>query len=614
MLARRRTRVTLVSLVVGVLLGLLGSAAPAFAHTELVHWQFIGGTADKPQRLLLRFSEPIDARFLTVAVTDQGGNQIALGAVQIDPQRRTDGFVGISALSAGTYSVAWWTRALDGDPSNGSFLMGVGTKVDPIALLPPLGARDPATQPAMLLGGTAWDTFLHWLTYLAIALVIGSIGFFLLVWRPSLHRATASVADGPEGSASTEGLLSSRLVPTFRFIAVAGGLLFLFANVILLVMQVEFVRYALLQPVTSVAPTALAPSALSHAAPYKALVDIFHGYNGKVWIARMVLAAVTLVLCFRLSPSAKRPGWRWGVALVAALATLATVSLTAHAAVVPQSRFAVAIDWSHMVLMSLWLGGLLPLLLTVREVRRLGSAGDAAADALVPSVVRRFSTLALISVGYLAATGLTQAYFHVRNPSLLTPTTYGRALIVKLVLFAALFGFGALHRKVSIPRLLGAPNTRRSSLERILPMEMAVGASLLVAVALMASLGTSEAVWPAHQALGLYSKVSATTGTLTFRAVPGKAGENAIALDVADRRPGAATSIQRVTVEIDGHTFELTPVGPAVPGSTQRFASTSLVNLAEGARPAIYTVIRPAYPDLTGQVPIDVRPALSVEK
>ncbi len=186
-------------------------------------------------------------------------------------------------------------------------------------------------------------------------------------------------------------------------------------------------------------------------------------------------------------------------------------------------------------------------------------------------MVRRFSTVALLAVVYLACTGLFAAYLHVRNPSLLIPTTYGRALIAKLVLFGALFALGAVHRRVSIPRLEHDSGGRRSALERLLPAEIVVGCSLLAAVALMASLGTSKAVWPAHEALGLVSQSKTAGVTATFRAVPGRAGQNAIALDVADRRPGQATAIQQVTIEIGGSTLVLTPAGALVPGSVQRF-------------------------------------------
>jgi uncharacterized membrane protein len=264
--------------------------------------------------------------------------------------------------------------------------------------------------------------------------------------------------------------------------------------------------------------------------------------------------------------------------------------------------------------MSLWIGGLVPLLLTMQEWRRAaGSAatgGEIGSD-VVPTVVRRFSSTALLAVIYLAVTGLFAAYLHVRHPSIITPTIYGRALIVKLVLFACLVGFGAVHRRVSIPRLERAAGVRMTTLERVLPVEAGVGFALIAAVALMASLGTSAAVWPGHQALGLVrgSQVGALTATL--RAVPGRAGENAVALDVADRRSGQATIIQHVTLQVEGQTLELIPAGNLVPGSVQRFVSTGPVDLKEGQKTFSFAVARPAYPDIAGAISVAVPAALS---
>jgi uncharacterized membrane protein len=225
-------------------------------------------------------------------------------------------------------------------------------------------------------------------------------------------------------------------------------------------------------------------------------------------------------------------------------------------------------------------------------------------------VVRRFSTLALVAVAWLAATGLFAAYLHVGDPRLLVPTTYGRTLIAKLVLFAALVALGAVHRRMSIPRLDKAVGGRKSMLERILPFEMAVGLALVGAVALMMSLGTSAAVWPAHEALGLVIKSSAGRVEVTLRAVTGKAGENAVALDVADRRPGAPTVAQSVTLEIGGESFTLEPAGPLVAGTVQRFVSKGTVQLPEGKGAATYSITRPSYPDIGGALPLDVPPAL----
>ena len=79
--------------------------------------------------------------------------------------------------------------------------MGIGTAVDPVALLPPVGARDPATQPAMFYGDTAWDTIIHWLIYLGAALMVGSLGFALVVWRPALRKRARRERREPSRSA-----------------------------------------------------------------------------------------------------------------------------------------------------------------------------------------------------------------------------------------------------------------------------------------------------------------------------------------------------------------------------------------------------------------------------
>ncbi len=147
MIRPARAAVLVLALAACAALSLLGPILRAYAHTELAQRVFVGGRADKPNSLLLRFSEPIDGQFLTVEIDAPAG--LSKAVVSIDPAHRTDGLVDVSALPAGIYSVAWWTRALDGDPSNGSFIMGIGAAVDPVALLPPVGARDPATQPAM---------------------------------------------------------------------------------------------------------------------------------------------------------------------------------------------------------------------------------------------------------------------------------------------------------------------------------------------------------------------------------------------------------------------------------------------------------------------------------
>jgi copper transport protein len=62
-------------------------------------------------------------------------------------------------------------------------------------------------------------------------------------------------------------------------------------------------------------------------------------------------------------------------------------------------------------------------------------------------VVPRFSRVAFWSVIIILATGTFQGWREVRSTAALTGTTYGKLLIVKVVLFGLLVGLGAVSRR-----------------------------------------------------------------------------------------------------------------------------------------------------------------------
>ena len=85
--------------------------------------------------------------------------------------------------------------------------------------------------------------------------------------------------------------------------------------------------------------------------------------------------------------------------------------------------------------------------------RRPGAAGawrscPAGRPTSCRCVVPRFSRLAFVAVITILVTGTFQSWRQVRSTAALTETTYGRLLIVKVVLFAVLVGLGALSRRV----------------------------------------------------------------------------------------------------------------------------------------------------------------------
>ena len=154
----------------------------------------------------------------------------------------------------------------------------------------------------------------------------------------------------------------------------------------------------------------------------------------------------------------------------AALLLLPGPSIAGHALDRGRSSLEVVDDIVHVAAASVWLGGLVALGLTLR------TRGDHAL------LLRRFSNFAVVAAIVLAGTGVVRALAELHSVSQLWTTGYGRALVVKTALLAALVGLGWVNRYRLLPRL------REAALRRNVVAELVVFAGLIVAVALLTDL------------------------------------------------------------------------------------------------------------------------------
>jgi len=144
---------------------------------------------------------------------------------------------------------------------------------------------------------------------------------------------------------------------------------------------------------------------------------------------------------------AKRPALalRREIAGVAAISAAITATLVSHAAAVGQP-LGIVLDYVHVLAISAWTGGIVALLWIVL----LGA--PELTPLMLSRTVRRFSLVALVSVGVLVVTGTLQAFSWLVLLQDLVETPYGIALLVKMVLLGATLAFGALHLFRSGPR------------------------------------------------------------------------------------------------------------------------------------------------------------------
>jgi copper transport protein len=231
------------------------------------------------------------------------------------------------------------------------------------------------------------------------------------------------------------------------------------------------------------------------------------------------------------------------LATSASLALLAAPTLSGHAFRSASDRpLSVAADLLHVTAAAFWIGGLLQLAVI------LWIGED-------PRAARRFSRLALPAVVLIALSGLARALVELSSVSQLWSTGYGRAILVKSGLLAALIVLAWLGRGLlsSTARLL-----------RNVSAELALLALLIGAVAVLTALRPGRdavAKLPPAVSAEVAPVPTPPRGSVTFAK---QSRELAVALAV---RPGrrlglVATIIGQSGRGVDGLNVELLAANP----------------------------------------------------
>src|ERR687893_1758428 len=110
---------------------LLLACAPALAHANLVGASpRPGGEVSKPpERVELRFSEPVDAEFDPVVVRTAEGARVDAHDARVDPEDARVVLADLEKLSEGSYTVEWRVTSIDGHVVEGRYGFAVGDPV-----------------------------------------------------------------------------------------------------------------------------------------------------------------------------------------------------------------------------------------------------------------------------------------------------------------------------------------------------------------------------------------------------------------------------------------------------------------------------------------------------
>ncbi|MEV4969538.1 cytochrome c oxidase assembly protein [Streptomyces scopuliridis] len=195
--------------------------------------------------------------------------------------------------------------------------------------------------------------------------------------------------------------------------------------------------------------------------------------QGRSYAMVVAVAVVLATVCVGIGTAR----WaRW--ALVVALLGVLPPAFTGHSSAAANHDSAVVSLALHLVGVTVWVGGLLFLL--VAAARREEAAVDAA---------RRFSPLAGWALIAVAASGIVNAAVRLPGPGDVFTSRYGLLVVAKAVALLLLGAFGWWHRRRTLPRL-------RSGSRRAF-VRLAAGELAVMAAAIGLGVGLSRTPAPA---------------------------------------------------------------------------------------------------------------------
>jgi copper transport protein len=406
-----------------VSLAALAVPAQALAHSTLEKASpgFRERLSSPPHAVVLRFDQGVQALPGSIRVYSTRGSIGAVEARSVGRSLRA----ALPGLRAGAYTVRWHALSGDGHVVSGVYTFGVRV------------TAPPATEAYGASGPTRTEDFVRWAYFLALALLVGGLGFRLLVLhgRPLTPRA--------------EG----------RFFALTGIGAFATINVGITAFTLR-AEDALQLPFGRLL--------------YGDLTPIAHSRFGTAFIAMTLGFAVVSAFLF-LAWLTDRSAFLWPAFLLG-VGFASGLSLSSHSAADAGSSWKSQLaDWAHLSAACLWIGGLIQLAFVVWP--------------LLPDVRRAaflsFSRLATVCIAVLLLAGVYLSILRLPQLNDLWTTGYGHVLLVKIGLVSLALAWGGVHKLIAVPAVARGSTGVFARLQGSLIGESMVGMAVLLAAAIL---------------------------------------------------------------------------------------------------------------------------------
>ncbi|CAB4658892.1 unannotated protein [freshwater metagenome] len=338
-----------------------------------------------PEEVRLDFNEAIESTLLNVRLFDAEQKEVAIERAELLAVDPSVVVAPLPDLSNGVYVVVWQVVSSDGHPVSGAFPFEVGEQSS--------GTSEDVLEKILNSINTESPlgtplAIARFVSFLSSIVLLGTV---VLTWGSSLIVAPRA-----------RRLMRSSVV------GLAVG------SVAVLLLQGP---YASSRGWGAIFDTQL-------------ISEVMSTRLGIAMLIRLALVLLWGVVCVAVAHAAT--SWWKNLAFLAAVGTIATFSMSGHPSAASLAPLFMLVDAVHVGAVSAWAGGLIALTVLRRE-----EGADAA----------RFSRIATWTMPLAAVTGVVQGLHLLDGLGSLTSSTYGKYLLLKIVVVVGAVILGARARR-----------------------------------------------------------------------------------------------------------------------------------------------------------------------
>ena len=300
-------------------------------------------------------------------------------------------------------------------------------------------------------------------------------------------------------------------------------------------------------------------------------LDVIGTTFGTTWLIRMIITIIIIGLWFWMEKKNEITIKGQIPLLIASLILIATTTMMGHGAST-ELEAPWILDYSHNLLSSIWIGGVI--FFAFVALPTITKTENSIKEKITLSLIPRFSGLFIIAIGFLIITGPTLLWFLDDNVASLTDSTYGKLILIKIAIAAAMIGFGGMYQikflknmhdleKLNISRKISKP----------LKFEAGLGIALLAVVALLVNsslpAGEIQSADAIQGTFGYESVLFSENAKFDVKVLPAGIGSNTISVIVTSYDNKPLADISGLKVKVSNPQKNISPIEAEVTENIQ---------------------------------------------